>query len=41
MEKYAIFDGFGEEKITPKLFFEVIREFDDTMKANLVFFFTG
>jgi hypothetical protein len=34
-------DGYKKDDLTVKYFFEVIREWDDTMKANFLFFFTG
>lgn len=33
--------GYSKESNTIKYFFEVISDFDDTMKANFLFFFSG
>jgi len=34
-------DGYKKDDLTVKYLFEIIREWDDTAKANFLFFFTG
>jgi len=41
LEKYLIYDGYQKDDPTIKFFFEVLRAWDDTMKANLLFFYSG
>jgi len=41
LKKYSKFSGYSSTDLTVKHFFEIVEEFDETMKANLIFFFSG
>ena len=41
-EKYAKFeDGYKREDVTVEYFFQILREWDDSMRAHFLFFLTG